>query len=42
MRYQYGGKCMDQFMNEDFLLNSDVAKKLYHNYIEDMPIVDYH
>ncbi|MDI9218083.1 MULTISPECIES: glucuronate isomerase [Clostridium] len=33
---------MDQFMNEDFLLNSDVAKKLYHNYIEDMPIVDYH
>ena len=30
------------FLKEDFLLNTEVAKKLYHNYAADMPIVDYH
>lgn len=30
------------FMNEDFLLESEAAKKLYHEYAEKMPIFDYH
>lgn len=29
-------------MNDDFLLSNDVAKKLYHEYAKDMPIIDYH
>ena len=33
---------MTSFMNEDFLLKSDAAKKLYHVYAEQMPIIDYH
>ncbi len=31
-----------KFMNEDFMLMNDTAKKLYHEYAEKMPIVDYH
>ncbi|MGL5620848.1 glucuronate isomerase, partial [Cetobacterium sp.] len=27
-------------MCEDFLLNSDIAKTLYHDYAKDMPIYD--
>jgi len=30
------------FINEDFLLNSEKAKILYHQYAKDMPIIDYH
>ncbi len=33
---------MNAFMNEDFLLDSDVAKKLFHDYAKNMPICDYH
>lgn len=33
---------MKQFMNEDFLLDSPVAVKLYHQYAEDVPVIDYH
>ncbi len=33
---------MGKFMNEDFLLSTDAAKKLYHEYAENMPIIDYH
>lgn len=33
---------MKQFMDQDFLLSTDSAKSLYHNYAEKMPIVDYH
>jgi len=33
---------MKQFMDKDFLLTTDTAKKLYHEYAETMPIVDYH
>lgn len=33
---------MKTFMDEDFLLSSDTAKKLYHEYAEKMPIYDYH
>lgn len=29
-------------LNDDFLLNSDWAKKLYHGHAEHMPIIDYH
>ncbi len=30
------------FINDDFLLTSDEAAELYHEYAEDMPIIDYH
>ncbi|MBN2505001.1 MAG: glucuronate isomerase [Bacilli bacterium] len=33
---------MANFINEDFLLNSDVAKKLYHLHAKALPIIDYH
>ena len=33
---------MKQFMDKDFLLTTDTAKALYHNYAQKMPIVDYH
>ncbi len=33
---------MKAFMNEDFLLTTDTAKTLYHDYAKDMPIIDYH
>jgi len=33
---------MKKFMDEDFLLNSETAIKLFHDYAKDMPIIDYH
>lgn len=33
---------MQPFLGPDFLLNSDAAQKLYHEYAADLPIVDYH
>ena len=33
---------MKNFMDEDFLLSTETAKKLYHEYAEEMPILDYH
>lgn len=33
---------MKQFMDEDFLLSTPTAVKLYHEYAESMPIIDYH
>ena len=33
---------MTPFMNADFLLKSETAKQLYHEYAEHMPIIDYH
>ena len=33
---------MGSFMTEDFLLYNDVAKKLYHDFSESLPIIDYH
>lgn len=33
---------MKPFMDKDFLLFTDTAKKLYHDYAQGMPIVDYH
>src|SRR5574344_742147 len=33
---------MKKFMDSDFMLQNETAKKLFHEYAEDMPIVDYH
>ena len=33
---------MKEFLGKDFMLNSDIAKVLYHEYVEKMPIYDYH
>ncbi len=33
---------MQNFITEDFLLETETAKVLYHEYAEDMPIYDYH
>lgn len=32
----------ERFMNDDFLLESETAKILYHNYAAKMPVIDYH
>ncbi len=33
---------MQKFLSDDFLLSNDTAKKLYHTYAENKPIIDYH
>jgi glucuronate isomerase len=33
---------MRSFITEDFLLKSDFAKRLYHDYAKALPIIDYH
>lgn len=33
---------MKKFLDEDFLLNNDTAKELYHGFARQMPIIDYH
>ncbi len=33
---------MKPFMDHDFLLSTETARLLYHDYAENMPIVDYH
>lgn len=33
---------MKQFMDKDFLLSTETAKQLYHNYAATVPIIDYH
>ncbi|GAB3529517.1 glucuronate isomerase [Pontibacter brevis] len=30
------------FLNENFLLQTETARQLYHEYAKDMPIIDYH
>jgi len=35
-----GGNHM--FLNDDFLLKTDISKTLYHQYAKQMPIIDYH
>jgi glucuronate isomerase len=32
----------NSFLTEDFLLHSDFARILYHDYAKDLPIIDYH
>lgn len=33
---------MKKFMDADFLLNGETARRLYHEYASHMPIIDYH
>ena len=33
---------MAKFLTDDFLLNTEVAKRLYHGYAKELPIIDYH
>jgi len=33
---------MTAFMNQDFLLDTDVARRLYHEVAADLPVIDYH
>ncbi|MDE7306506.1 MAG: glucuronate isomerase [Clostridia bacterium] len=33
---------MKPFMDKDFLLDTETAKKLYHEHAENMPVIDYH
>ncbi|MBP5198286.1 MAG: glucuronate isomerase, partial [Lachnospiraceae bacterium] len=33
---------MKKFMDEDFLLSTETAKKLYNDYAKTLPIIDYH
>ena len=33
---------MKAFMDSDFLLQTDTAKKLYHDYAKQVPVLDYH
>ncbi|HMC20931.1 MAG TPA: glucuronate isomerase, partial [Thermoanaerobaculia bacterium] len=33
---------MRPFIHDDFLLETDVARDLYHRYVEHLPIIDYH
>ncbi len=33
---------MKDFINEDFLLQGEIARKLYHEHSEGLPIIDYH
>ncbi len=33
---------MTPFIHEDFLLETDVARDLYHRFAADLPIIDYH
>ena len=37
-----GDAALKPFLNEDFLLKTPTARQLYHEYAENMPIVDYH
>ena len=33
---------MKNFLDQDFILQTETAKQLYHNYASDLPIIDYH
>ena len=33
---------MKPFMDKDFLLSTETAKKLYHDYASQVPVIDYH
>ncbi|RPD42644.1 glucuronate isomerase [Chitinophaga barathri] len=33
---------MKTFLSEDFILQTDTARKLYFDYAKDMPVIDYH
>ena len=33
---------MKKFLNKNFLLETDTAQTLYHDFAKEMPIIDYH
>ena len=33
---------MKPFLNEDFLLDTETARRLYHEHATHLPIIDYH
>ena len=33
---------MKQFIGQDFLVNTATAQRLYHDYVENLPLIDYH
>ena len=33
---------MKPFLDENFLLHSEIAKKLYHEFAKGLPVIDYH
>jgi len=33
---------MKPFIHEDFLLNNNTARRLYHQYSENLPVIDFH
>ena len=33
---------MNNFLDENFLLHSEAARRLYHEYAKEMPVIDYH
>jgi len=35
-------KNMKNFLDENFLLNTEMARRLYHDYAREMPVIDYH
>jgi glucuronate isomerase len=37
-----GLECLMEFIHDDFLLHSETARQLYHNYAAPEPILDYH
>src|SRR6266536_1619065 len=39
---QFFGEMVNTFIHEDFLLHSAAARRLYHGYAADEPILDYH
>jgi glucuronate isomerase len=42
MRQSTSMGCMMDFIHDDFLLHSETARQLYHNYAASQPILDYH
>ena len=37
-----GSKAMKPFLHDDFLLETEMARELYHGTAKDLPIIDYH
>ena len=33
---------MKKFLDENFMLETETAQYLYHDYVEELPIIDYH
>ena len=40
--FKGGSITMKQFLDKDFLLSTEMAKTIYHDYAESMPILSYH